>query len=331
MATHERRAAKNVPSYADLLVRTDAPRGSSWNLFGDADELGSVNFMTEESITRAAALVERGRIFNLEYPINGFDPPLFAERPHAAQTIFGRHADQRDDYLDGYYLQSTSHIDGLRHRRHSEHGFYNGVADEEVAVGTPALGVQRWSETGIVGRGVLLDVDRYRRACGRPIDHEGGEPLDVELLDEVAEAQGVTFESGDILLIRTGWCHYFFHEASDAALASLRKQMRSTGLIQSHDTLAWLWDHQFALVAADNVALETLPVSDSSPFASETDGGLMHQQLIALLGLVVGELWALDELADDSMETGRYDSFVVAKPLNLVGGVGGPANALAIR
>jgi kynurenine formamidase len=320
-----------VPSYSDLRARKDAPPGSSWKLFGDADELGSLNFMTPETVRRGIGVVERGRIFNLEYPINGFDPPLFPSRPHARQTIFQNHADARDDFLDSYYLQNTSHVDALRHRRHREHGFYNGVTDDQVALGSAALGVQRWSESGIVGRGVLLDVDRYLRARGEALDYETGGAFTVDVLDAVAAAQAVTFQPGDILLMRTGWCHYFLHEASDAVKASLCAEMRSPGLLQAYETLEWLWDHQFALIAADNTAVEGIPISASSPFASETDGGLMHQELIAMLGLALGELWALDELADDCAATGNYYSLVVAKPLNLVGGVGGPANALALR
>ncbi len=57
----------------------------------------------------------------------------------------------------------------------------------------------------------------------------------------------------------------------------------------------------------------------------------MHQEMIAMLGFAIGELWSLDELAADSDESGKYDCAVIAKPLNLVGGVGSPANAIALR
>ena len=35
-----------LPSYADLLARTDAPPGSSWGIFGADDDLGTLNFLT---------------------------------------------------------------------------------------------------------------------------------------------------------------------------------------------------------------------------------------------------------------------------------------------
>jgi uncharacterized membrane protein len=58
--------------------------------------------------------------------------------------------------------------------------------------------------------------------------------------------------------------------------------------------------------------------------------GLMHPTLIALLGLCLGELWDLEALAEDCAATGVYECFLSCKPLNLTGGVGSPANAMAI-
>jgi hypothetical protein len=49
------------------------------------------------------------------------------------------------------------------------------------------------------------------------------------------------------------------------------------------------------------------------------------------MGILLGELWKLDELALHSRVTGRADAFITIKPLNLVGGVGSPPNAVAIR
>jgi hypothetical protein len=53
--------------------------------------------------------------------------------------------------------------------------------------------------------------------------------------------------------------------------------------------------------------------------------------MIALLGMVLGELWNLEGLAGACAERGRYAFMLCVKPLNLVGGVGSPANALAIH
>jgi kynurenine formamidase len=320
----------SIPTYAGLMSRSDGkPAGSSWGVFGEQDDRGTANFATPERLIEALKSIRRGKTIGLDYPVNAFE--LATGRKPARHTIFAKHEDARDDYLDGFFLQSTSHIDGLRHRRHHDHGFYNGVADGEIDVGTAALGVGKWADTPIAGRGVLVDIDAYHRKSGRTLDFEGGEAITVDLIDRVAAAQGVAFIPGDILLLRTGWARHYLAEATAEQREAHKTSLRSPGLLQSRATLEWLWDNQFSMVASDNIAIEALPVSPESPFRTATDGGMMHQDMIALLGLVLGELWDLDRLAADCHAEGTYDCFLTCKPLNLVAGVGSPANAIAIR
>lgn len=135
-------------------------------------------------------------------------------------------------------------------------------------------------------------------------------------------------------MIRTGWLQHIQQTSSRSA-----EPLQSPGLAQSEDTAAWLWNHQIALAAADNIALEAWPVTDS-PLTVDREldhrmprsshSGMLHRILIPLLGLSIGELWDLDDLAAACRRRGRYDVFVTAQPLNLLGGVGSPANALAI-
>jgi len=54
-------------------------------------------------------------------------------------------------------------------------------------------------------------------------------------------------------------------------------------------------------------------------------------RLIAQFGLALGELWWLADLAADCAQDGRYEAFFAAAPLNVPGGIGSPANALAIK
>jgi hypothetical protein len=187
---------------------------------------------------------------------------------------------------------------------------------------------------------VLIDIARHLRAQGRRLDHRAGEGYPARLLDEVASTQGVVFRPGDILLMRTGWLDFYFNELTAAERAALPGNLRSPGLEQSHDTLAWLWDNRIAVGASDNVGFEAIPARLDSPFVTARDraagasplhAGLMHPTMIALLGLCIGELWDLEALAADCAATRVYDCMVVAKPLNLVGGVGSPANAVAIK
>ena len=323
--------AATLPSYAELLQRTEAPPGSSWGLFGPGDELGTLNLLGPEQAREAAALVRRGAVFNLDYELDAFSPPISPNRQALRHTMLSRHDGcVRDDRIDDFYLQVSSQIDGLRHHRHAAHGFYGRTPDDTIEVGSPTLGIQRAAAKGIVGRGVLLDVARHLTARGTPLDLSSGEPISTRTLDEVAEAQGVELRAGDILLIHTGWARRAVTELGLQERAALSTNRQFCGLEQSRETLAWIWDQHVSVLASDTVAVEVMPSVDSSPFRDNV-GGMMHPDLIALLGVHLGELWKLDELAEDCASDGVFEVMVTAKPLNLVGGVGSPPNALALK
>lgn len=332
--------ATHVPTYAELLARTDAPPGSAWGLFGEGDELGTVNFLTPERVAAAARCVRRGVAFNLDCPLDAFDPPVFGHRKRLRHRIFGNSPHHRDDHIDDFYLQSGTQIDGLRHFRHPVHGFYNRMPDAEVAEGTPALGVNRYCERPVAGRGVLVDVERFLSRRGERLDYRSGQAIPVDLVDAAAAAQGVDFRPGDILMLRTGWMKFYFDELSAEERTAFPRNMACPGLKQGHDTLAWIWNHQFSVCASDNYGVECHPPRRDTDFANElaevpdilpAHRGLMHPYLIALFGLMLGEQWSLDALAEDCAKDGVWDCFVTVKPLNLKGGVGSPANAMAIK
>jgi kynurenine formamidase len=328
-----------IPSYRELLARTDAPAGSCWGVFGEGDELGAVNFLTPDRVRAAAAAVRRGAVFSLDYPADAFPGPVRFRPPpvHVVNAIGNRpdgtygHIDPSDaslvldDYLDGFYLQCASHIDSLRHIVHPEHGFYGGVQRERMVAGDPTIGVNRWADSGIVGRGVLVDVAGYRERQGRPLDHAAAESVGPALLDATLSDQRTELQLGDMVLIRTDYPRYHAAHLDDDQAAR-----HTAGLPQTHETVAWLWDHQVPLVAADNIAVENTLSSEPSELG-EGRAGRLHAALIPLLGMVVGELWRLDELAADCRQDGVYEFMLVVKPLNVIGAVGSPANATAIK
>jgi kynurenine formamidase len=304
-------------------------------VFGDGDELGTVNFLTPEAVRDAAHAVRSGDVVNLDYPLNAFVPSIAGTRPETRHSIFSNNPNHRDDWIDSFYLQSTSQVDGLRHIRHPEHGFYGGVPDDRIAVGTPDLGIHRLAERGIAGRGVLLDVQRHFAAVGRDYDVTGTVRITPDDLDAIAARQHVELRPGDILLLHFGWAEHYLAQSLEGRALMKGKP----GLAQSEAILAWLWDHRIAMVAADNSGVEAIPVDPSSawydpdeprPERGPSHNGLMHRQLIALLGVTLGELWRLHDLASLCHERDQYDFLVTVKPLDLVGGVGSPPNATAI-
>ncbi|MET7400339.1 cyclase family protein [Dactylosporangium sp. NPDC005572] len=326
------------PTYAELEA-VSSP-ASAWHVFGPDDELGTINFLTPEVRRRAATLVRTGRTFNLDYALDAFEPFPSGTRSPYRHSLFSNNPLHFDDWVDSFYLQATSQIDGLRHIGYPGRGFYNGHTADEFQPHTPTLGIQRWADAGIVGRGVLLDVERHLAAAGRPIDPTAATYLTVDDLEATARAQGVEFADGDILLIRTGWAeHCRLHMDADARRA-FKHDIRFPGLTQSRDMVAWLWDHHFALVASDNLGVEAAPnrpgnewelPGQAVPAKGVDHNGSIHRPLIALLGLALGEMWALHDLAADCAADGVYEFLLTAKPLNLVGGVGSTANALAVK
>jgi hypothetical protein len=322
-----------LPSYGELLARTDAPPGSSWGLLGNA---GTVARCTPERVKDALGCVRDGTVFGLDWPLNTFDPPLAAWRGLARHVITEPHDNGRDDYLDNFHLQSGSQFDGLRHQRHGEYGFYNGVPDDQVYVGGGALGIEAWGDSGIAGRGVLIDIDRYlAETRGHGLDHSAGESFDVGTIEAALKAQGSSVLEGDFVMLRTGYGAYYRQSSAGPAGRAVGEEGRpnidSAGLAQTTDVVRWIWDSGVAVLASDNVAVECLPTIPGNPFFESDSWGMLHQPLIGMLGLALGELWRLDELARACAADGRYEMLICAKPLNLIGGCGSPANAMAIR
>jgi len=315
-----------LPSYDQLPVKKGAPPGSAWGLWGDDDELGCLNLLTPERAAVAAGLVGRGAVFPLNLRIDRPDPPLYG-RGAVRHTITGEGGDGRDDYLDNFWPQASSQWDSLRHVRHPEYGWYNGVSDDEIVAGDGGkLGIDTMARRGIAGRGVLLDVARHFASQGRWLDYLAPEIITPDDLEACSRAQGVEVRTGDVLLVRTGWLAWYRNEATPEVREAIsdRGRLKAPGLGPAEEMAAWLWDHHVAAVAADNPALEVWPPK------LET-GDFMHWRLIPLLGMPIGELWDLDALAVDCAKDGAYEFLFTSAPLNVPGGVGSPPNAMAIK
>lgn len=327
-------ADHDFPRYTDLLTRPARQQGTAWGLWGTTDQLGTLNHLSPERVMSARDSILTGDVVPLNLPLTEFDPPIIAHRGSIEHTVFGLNEFHRDDRVDSFFMQASTQIDGLRHFGHPDRGFYNDVDPARLVGGQPDLGIQVVAQRGIAGRGLLVDVDSYRRSVDRPIGQDSNEQIPVTDLDAALAWQGSSVQPGDILLIRTGWLQHLRQSPQRSG-----GPLQSPGLRQSEDTAAWLWDHQVAMVAADNIALEAWPATDSEltvdreltgSMPRSSHSGMLHRILIPLLGLTIGELWALDDLAAACRDRGRYDMFVTAQPLNLLGGVGSPANALAI-
>ncbi|HXG35773.1 MAG TPA: cyclase family protein [Dehalococcoidia bacterium] len=328
MSKGETGATKNFPLYDDLPVKPGAPKGSAWGVFGDRDELGCLNFLTPTQVLRAVRLVRRGAVFPLNLPLDEPQPPLFGRGLPEHQLLASHSNLFRDDYLNNLWPQSSSQWDGLRHIRHPQDGFYNGTRDEEIISGGGRLGIERAAQQGICGRGVLVDVERWRKEDGRPINQQATELITPDMLEECLEKQGVQLEGGDILLVHTGWLRWYREEATAEQKQAISGKataasLKAPGLGPTEEIAAFLWDLRVTAVASDNATLEAWP--------PQTGSGFLHAKLIPHLGMLLGELWYLQELAADCAEDGAYEFLLVSVPINIRGGVASPANAVAIK
>jgi hypothetical protein len=278
-------------------------------------------------VTQAATLVRTGKVINLNLPLN-FPITLYGGHRTGYKHHIEVNRGGRDDYVDNFAMQGSSQWDSLRHIRFREFGYYGGRQDEDLD-NKGELGVEHWACHGIIGRGMLLDAAGYMERQGTPLDMTKKFSMDGAFLERVAQSEKVEIQPGDILLLRTGWLSWYkgLDEAGREALRGTLHPgeggMACPGLDASQATAAWVWDHQIAAMAADNVALEALPV--------EVQAGFQHRRLIALQGLPIGEVWDLDELAQDCAQDGVYEFMLMSAPLYLPGGVGSPPNAYAIK
>lgn len=270
------------PRYAEMLGRTDAPAASAGGIFGDDDEIGKPNFITAETIMRASSLVVRGAFFNLDVALNGVLPTKTGGRKLAEHHIAGRLGPERDDWLDSFYLQQSSQIDGLRHRGHPEHGFCNATPADFIDVAMPALGILRWVERGIVGRWLLLDLERALADDGVTFSVDGNEPISVPMLERTIERQHSPIEPGDILLLRTG-CGAVPEFGRGRARAGPRaSDQPRPRAVRGRGGLAL----RISMIAADNPAREAYPTVADAPFPWTHP--LLHPILIGLLGMALG-------------------------------------------
>lgn len=91
----------------------------------------------------------------------------------------------------------------------------------------------------------------------------------------------------------------------------------------------WLWNHHFAAIASDNLAVEAMPPMEGGEVLPLTSL-VLHQWCLGLFGMPLGELWDLKALADVCGEKKRYSFLLTSAPLNVPGAVGSPPNAIAI-
>ena len=314
----------------------------NWGRWGAADELGTLNFITPAKVKQAASLVKQGKIFPLGIDFNAYGPQGahgFRRNPIHLMSVDGGDAEMaqhlagwggateaqmahlytagpmrfNDDYIM-MPLQAGTQWDALSHVYYDGQ-LYNGYPSGSVtSFGASKNSIDKVDVKGIVSRGVLLDVAAHRGVPHLPPNTI----ITPEELEEVAQAEGVTIESGDIVVVRTGWWATFLENGDGEAWTA-----GSPGV--SWRVAEWLWQHEVACIASDNIAVEAS--------AAEVEGVILTFHLLCIrdMGLMLGEMWDLEALSRDCAADGVYEFQLVAPPIRVTGAVGSPINPLAMK
>ncbi|HLM62663.1 MAG TPA: cyclase family protein [Acidimicrobiales bacterium] len=302
-------------------LRQLAASVSNAGRWGPDDERGTLNLIDAAAVLRGVAAARTGKVFSLAIPFDEDGPQTGSipgrENPSrtmlAVNTPFlGDPADfcTSDDALS-MGVQAATHWDALAHVSYEGRLYNNTPADVVDARGASRLGIDAFGP--IVTRGLLLDVARTHG-----VDHfDDAHVVDGDDLDAAVAAAGVTVEPGDVVLVRTG--HMHFLRAGDKARFGQPSPGLGTG------SIAWLRDHDVAAVASDTLVLEVWPCEDPAVLLP------VHMIDLVDVGLVQGQLWALDELAADCAADGRHEVLLCATPLPLTRAVGGPVAPTAVK
>ncbi|KAH7633032.1 hypothetical protein B0T09DRAFT_85391 [Sordaria sp. MPI-SDFR-AT-0083] len=242
-----------IPNFDALPLRPGDPKYSTWGLYGEKDELGTLNRLTDERVAEAAKNeIKAGVRISLNWPLSAqaqapkkdkdsdSESVGFFNRKLFHQDLFAKPPRCVNDDVWTFNTQVSSQWDGLRHYAYQkERLFYNGVTMEEIHEdsGSGVNGVQAWAKKGIVGRGVLVDFHSWRLKVieEQPnlnpyltqrlvnFDHFATTPILLGDILACLEYQGTEVKFGDVLFVRSGWIQQHQSLSSSSALQSHQK------------------------------------------------------------------------------------------------------------
>ena len=313
--------------YTLAEIRATAERCKNWGRWGPNDEAGTLNYITPADIVAASALIRRGAVFSLALNFDQHGPQrgLWGKRFNPVHTMLATGTDAiagRQDagglrYADDMVslpLQCGTQWDALGHIFYEDR-MWNGYSAALVdSNGAEKNSIDRVKDR-MVGRGVLLDVARGMGLEALP----DGTAISSDQLVKTARDQGVTVRRGDFVLIRTGQMEQRIAARDWGGYAG----GDAPGL--SFETCDWIREMEIAAICMDTWGCEVRP--NETTDASQP----WHWVVIPMIGLSMGEIFFLKDLATDCATDGRYEFFFCAPPLPITGAVGSPINPIAIK
>jgi kynurenine formamidase len=313
-------------------LRDAAEKFKNWGKWGPSDELGTLNYTRAEDIVAAARLVRKGKVISLalnfdshgpqgaksKYPSLGRINPvhtMLRTGTDAYSGVLDHRGIRAADDMVVMPLQCGTQWDGLGHVFY-ENFMWNGYDCREVtSLGAQKCGIEK-TKSKMVGRGVFLDVPR---ALGMDVLPDGHAITSKEL-DATCKFHELEVRRGDYVIVRTG--------QMEAKLAAGSWDGYPGGDAPgfSFETLEWIHQSEIAAIASDTWGCEVRP--------NETEPGInqpWHWITIPIMGITMGEIFYVADLAKDCAADGVYEFLFVAPAIPITGAVGSPTNPLAIK
>jgi kynurenine formamidase len=312
----------------DKVLEETAKKVSNWGRWGPEDEIGTLNFVTADDVVKAASLVKRGKVFALALPFDQNGPqsgngwggrfnPIHTMLSSGVDAAANRQGIKGAGYADDMVtmpLQCGTQWDGLGHvffRGKMWNGYDQTLVD---SMGASVCGIEKTRDR-LVGRGVLLDIARFKGA-----DYlEPGYGISNADLDACAASQGVEVRRGDFLICRTGFMEKCLADGDWGGYAG----GAAPGL--RFETAEWLKGKEVAAIATDTWGCEVIPNESAVVFQP------WHGMVIPMMGITMGEIFYLEELASDCANDRVYEFMFVAPALPITGAVGAAINPQAIK
>ncbi|HWP87691.1 MAG TPA: cyclase family protein, partial [Burkholderiales bacterium] len=192
---------------------------------------------------------------------------------------------------------------------------YNGHHASTVdSNGVSKLGIEH-AKDKLVGRGVLLDIARWKKVDTL----KDGEGIANDDLDACAAAQKVEIRKADFVIVRTGQMEHCLARGDWGAYAA----GDAPGL--RFETAEWIHRKQIAAICLDTWGCEVRPNESTEAFQP------WHWIVIPMIGIWMGEIFYLKDLADDCAKDKVYEFLFCAPVLPITGAVGSPINPIVLK
>jgi kynurenine formamidase len=309
-----------------------------WGTWGDEDEIGILNELTEDMVLSAFRMVQVGKVYDLEterfkgMPVwtghCGFEILAYADSR-------GRHNMDRCDYAQEFSwtkpgamlapsindmnmmvnseiliapLHAGTHIDALCHwSTGKDDHWYGGFTSEKYGTNFGPVRCDISKTLPMTMRGVLLDIAGYKG-----VPHlQPNTIITAEDCANCAEWESIELRRGDAVLIRTGerWPQSDFCPNAGLGISGARFLAEEKGAFAVGD---------------DQICLEGFHANGSSSVVNHPQP--VHHYLLIQRGIHILELLQLDELAADKC----YEFCFICTPTKIRSATGMYVRPLAV-